>query len=327
MEQFAVIHIEKSKGNLTGLGSHIDRTRIPKNADPAKQKLNEHLVGKDKLTAEVNARITSAGCKVRADSVKALSIVLTGSHERMKEIEIDPKQLKAWKEENLKYLTETFGGANIMRFSLHMDERTPHIHAVITPITKDGRLTAKEVVGGPKGLVKLQDEYAKRMEQFGLKRGLENSPATHEDVREYYARVNNPTGKLQRELQIPEKGTFEKKEDYKKRVIVELTPFVEELHHLRRLNANSSERASQAEKVAEIAIKRGKESIVSAGKMLSSGVAKEIKAINEKLKEIGLAVQGKTNPETKSIDWELKEHVQPLKKEESITTKTTKIKM
>ena len=117
MEQFAVFHLEKGKGNLSGLGSHIDRTRIPKNADPEKQILNEHLFGKETLTKDINKRIAEAGSKVRADSVKALSIVLTGSHERMKEIEGNSKMLKAWKEENLKFLVERFGEKNLMRFS------------------------------------------------------------------------------------------------------------------------------------------------------------------------------------------------------------------
>ena len=35
---------------------------------------------------------------------------------------------------------------NIVRFTLHMDERTPHIHWVFVPITEDGRLSAKEIL-------------------------------------------------------------------------------------------------------------------------------------------------------------------------------------
>lgn len=313
MEQFAVFHLEKGKGNLSGLGSHIDRTRIPKNADPEKQILNEHLFGKETLTKDINKRIAEAGSKVRADSVKALSIVLTGSHERMKEIEGNSKMLKAWKEENLKFLVERFGEKNLMRFSLHMDERTPHIHAVLVPITNDGRLNAKEIVGGPKGLKELQDQYAKRMEQFGLKRGLENSAAKHEDVREYYARVNNPTGKLERDFSIPEREVFESNKTYRERIAKELTPFIEELHQLRRKSGNEKERAAQAEKKAETALKLGRKAVMEEK-------AKVVAEINAELKKQGLLA--KPNIEDGKIVWSIenlpiskpKENLQKLPK-------------
>jgi len=40
-----------------------------------------------------------------------------------------------------------------------MDEKSPHMHLCFTPITEDGRLSAKEVVGDRNGLIKWQDDY------------------------------------------------------------------------------------------------------------------------------------------------------------------------
>ncbi len=40
-----------------------------------------------------------------------------------------------------------------------MDEKTPHMHYGVVPITDDGRLSAKEVVGNKKALTAFQDRF------------------------------------------------------------------------------------------------------------------------------------------------------------------------
>ena len=40
-----------------------------------------------------------------------------------------------------------------------MDEKTPHMHLCFVPITEDGRLSAKDIVGNKKKLTQWQDEY------------------------------------------------------------------------------------------------------------------------------------------------------------------------
>src|SRR6056297_1375030 len=123
-KQFAVLHIEKGSGNATRLGSHIERKHQPPNANPEKAHLNQHsIAGNETLNKDIDSRIKQAGAKVRKNSVKHLNIVLTGSHERMKEIEKDPERLQKWIEDNYKFLTEKYGKENIMRLSLHRDER------------------------------------------------------------------------------------------------------------------------------------------------------------------------------------------------------------
>ena len=44
-----------------------------------------------------------------------------------------------------------------------MDEKTPHLHLCFVPLTADGRLSAKEIVGNRKNLVKWQDEFWQHM--------------------------------------------------------------------------------------------------------------------------------------------------------------------
>lgn len=206
---FAVLHIEKgTAGKAGGLGAHIDRTKRVPNADPARQHLNFYVrpnfeagtidiyktrSGQD-LQTRINNRIKS-GYKgktaIRKDAVTHLNIVLTGSHEEMTTIGNDPKRLKNWATENYKFIAKQYGLNNIVEFSIHMEERTPHAHCVVVPLTKDGRLSAKEVMGDRRKMSKLQDDYGKLMdEHFGLKRGIKGSQATHDSIQEYYGRID-----------------------------------------------------------------------------------------------------------------------------------------
>lgn len=231
-KQFAVLHIEKGSGNATRLGSHIERKFNPSNADPQKRDLNKDIVtGSNNLNQDIDNRIEQSGAKVRKNSVKHLNIVLTGSHEKMKEIEGDPKRLQRWIDDNYRFLKEKYGKKNIMRLSLHRDERTPHLHAVVTPITKDGRLSAKQIVGNKNDLQRLQDDYAKRMEQHELSRGVKGSRATHDSIQEYYARIQNP---VQANVNIPRKKTFESREAYERRVKQAIEPIIYESKHNRQ---------------------------------------------------------------------------------------------
>ena len=88
-----------------------------------------------------------------------------------------------------KICIEEFGKENIVRFVLHRDEKTPHLHVVTVNLTKDGRLSAKEILGNPKAMQERQDRYAEQMKSFGLERGLKNTGIDHEDAKAFYARM------------------------------------------------------------------------------------------------------------------------------------------
>ncbi len=47
-----------------------------------------------------------------------------------------------WAEHCLAFLEKIFGRENILRVDLHLDERVPHVHAIVVPITPEGRLSA-----------------------------------------------------------------------------------------------------------------------------------------------------------------------------------------
>lgn len=70
-----------------------------------------------------------------------------------------------------------FGEENVVSFIVHLDELNPHAHAVIVPITKDGRLSAKDMFGGNDmnqartRMRELHSRLAEVNEKYGLERG------------------------------------------------------------------------------------------------------------------------------------------------------------
>ena len=131
------IQFNKAKGSAdTGASDHIERKTIPKNADPTRTCLNRELVefpdGVTNRTEAINHRIRTAGIKrkITPDQVRAIRIVLSGTHEDMMKVQ-DEGRLNEWCADNLQWLHRTFGRENTVSAVLHMDEHTPHIHATV----------------------------------------------------------------------------------------------------------------------------------------------------------------------------------------------------
>ena len=195
---FCTLHFQKATQPIRGnLGNHIDR--IPgkeysyRHADLSLTKNNKALradynkyVSKPYNEA-IKARVEDGykGKKaLRKDAIYSVNTMLTGSHDELTEIASDPKKLNAWIKANLEWCETTFGRDNIVRFNVHLDEKTPHIHCVWCPITEDGRLSAQEWIGNSKKLEALQSSYAEKMKPFGLERGI-SSDKKHVDTEEW----------------------------------------------------------------------------------------------------------------------------------------------
>lgn len=216
---YAVLHLEKGSSSGGSLGNHIDRVEGKeysyKNADPSKRNLNHnHNVNKYtqmSFNHAIESRIKDgykSNRKLRTDAVKYCKVILSGSHEDMVKINSQKGGMNSWFHKNLEFAKKQWGAENIVRFVLHRDEKTPHIHCVFVPVTENGRLSAREIIGNKKKLESLQDAYAIEMKEFGLKRGMRGSGQKHENVSEYYARINNTKNPV----------TSEQIEEYQKEV-------------------------------------------------------------------------------------------------------------
>jgi len=193
---YAVLHIKKFKSGSGAIGAHIDRKTSPANVIKEKSHLNRELIPSrtGDFRKDVDLRIsegysmktkTGKPRKLRSDAVKSVGLILSGSHERMKELEAEGK-LDEWIQANFDYALERFGKENLIRFTVHLDEKTPHIHCVFVPIHK-GNLRFKAFFDGKKDLEKEQTIYAEKMAKFGLNRGKRQSPKRQLTTKEYYA--------------------------------------------------------------------------------------------------------------------------------------------
>jgi hypothetical protein len=209
---YAICRVAKIKTAQAGAAktAHNYRQRETPNADTERKPLNREYVN----TAERNywelatERIQEARAKVRYDSVRGVEVLLTASPEAFpRQADGTPNDWHGsqWAEANIAFLKAKFGEQNVVSCTLHQDELTPHFHAVVVPLTADGRLSAKDVFN-PKTLRALQTEYAEAMKPFGMERGVEHSRAKHEVMRHVYGAQERSRGKLA-ELSKPEPAT------------------------------------------------------------------------------------------------------------------------
>ena len=167
MANYAIMRIEKRKLASVGrIGKHNERLKSEYKSnpdiDPAKKDLNYHLI--EPRTSYRNAvlkRIEEVGARRRKDSVVMQDCFIGATPEWI--IPKPPEEQEQYFRHALAFFEEKIGKENIVSAVVHMDEKTPHMHLCFVPITKDGRLSSKEIIGGPKGLIKWQDEFYEHM--------------------------------------------------------------------------------------------------------------------------------------------------------------------
>ena len=79
---------------------------------------------------------------------------------------------------------------------MHLDENTPHIHAVIVPVVAE-KLNCRALLGDREKMREMQSSFAKAMEGLGLERGIMHSKARHVPIRQFYSRVNHAQGEAE----------------------------------------------------------------------------------------------------------------------------------
>ena len=191
---FCTIGVSKQKGGSVGAsGRHNDRERDTPNADPERSHLNRVLIGDERNVKDIVSEIIDAhGGKPRRDSVEAVELMLSASHEWFldRDGEISQEKVDQFCEQAMKFLRDRKNCGVCAKAVLHMDERTPHIHAHMVPLTEDGRLSATHFLDGREKMKQLHTRYASYMEEIGLERGREGSRATHQRVKQFYASVS-----------------------------------------------------------------------------------------------------------------------------------------
>ena len=165
--QYAILRFAKYKGPEIGhIEAHNERTKEKYASNPdvdtSRSHLNFHIVQPErKYRAEAERQIAQAKCRTRKDSVRMVEALVTASPEFFKGKKA--AEIRAFFEEAVHFIEKHQSKDTIISAVVHMDEKTPHMHLSFVPLTADGRLSAKDIVGNKKKLIWWQDEFWKHM--------------------------------------------------------------------------------------------------------------------------------------------------------------------
>lgn len=296
---YVVLHIDKAPGNEAAMTAHIARTHMPPNAVPELTYLNEELVefpeGVADRTEAINYRLDHAGLtrKIGTNQVRAIRIMLTGSHDDMKRIAAEGR-IKEWCADNLDWLRKTYGEDNVVSAVLHLDESPPHIHAAVVPIvtgerrkvrekkpdepgkrkyrkksTARPRLCADDVMTRVK-LKGYQDSYAAAMAKYGLQRGIDGSEARHVTTQEFYRNAIAWQQNLQDNI-----GELLKIEAEKRQAVEQLTQQEREARfdYERAAERKQQKTAELGKTEAELKTVKFKDAAAEAGSAIMDGIS------------------------------------------------------
>jgi len=182
----------------------------------------KYVKGFDELTKEYKKEHDERMSVMRADRKKryhemlnsskncvADELVMTASHGFFKDM--NREQIKEWADTCMEFVYNDLGykKEQILHATVHLDEKTPHIHCVVVPLVKkyDKRtnterytISKKQYIKDKIQLSQLQDKYHKRLTEKGydLERGIKGSDSEHIKIKEY----KKMTKKLNQELNV-----------------------------------------------------------------------------------------------------------------------------
>lgn len=191
---YAVLHMQKMKGPaIKGMQIHNQRekeSRTNEDIDPERSALNYDVLHDQKvdykkmIDREIEKRYTGKRA-VRKDAVKLCSFMITSDKPFFDKL--SPEDEKRFFEKSVEFLQNRYGKENIVYASVHKDEKTPHMHVGMVPITNEGKLSAKEFFGQRSELQSLQTDFHHHVKELGfdLERGEKGSDRKHIETQKF----------------------------------------------------------------------------------------------------------------------------------------------
>lgn len=187
---YCVVHMQKMKMSACGgIQSHINREHESKtnaDIDYERTKDNYDFISTSNLKEDIRLTIediVKPQKAVRKDAVVCCNFIITSDYETM--LRMDPEEQKQFFEDATQFFGARYGFEKIMYANVHMDERTPHLHLGLVPITEDKRLSAKTLFT-PLELKELQTAFFEYVGvRYGLDRGVEGSTNKHIEMQRY----------------------------------------------------------------------------------------------------------------------------------------------
>lgn len=208
--------------------------------------------------------------RVTAISNRAVMVVFGGNRERMREMAFGSQVLNEYEETNghlvrqpeieqwakdiYGFVCREFGEENVASFIVHLDETGPHAHCVFVPLTADGRLCSKEVLGGKNKIEArqhmrdLHTRLAEVNRKYGLDRGddIQVTGARHRSTAEYNRDLHRENTRL--ETLISDKsGQLSQLEEQIKKAETRVKGLTTMITNLERLEVELNDEIAQLE--------------------------------------------------------------------------------
>lgn len=118
------------------------------------------------------------------------------------------KDIEDWAKDIYRFACDKWGEDNIVGFYVHLDEKNPHIHCTLLPITQQNKFSYKELFAGSdknafrERTIQLHNELAVVNKKWGLGRGFSKTVtgARHRSTEEYRAELHKECNDLETEI-------------------------------------------------------------------------------------------------------------------------------
>lgn len=198
---YCIMRIEKRKRqDIGGLQRENNRTATEYNnrVEPGMDILNVDLLHSDNWMQDIQQEIDRAGARTRSNSVVALDTIYTASSEFF--TDKSNTENDTFFRDCLRFHQQHFG--HVISAVIHYDETTAHMHVISVPLTRDGRLSARDVVGNRTQMRRIQTEFYEQVGRgYGLERGVQqDGPEKREHITAQEHRLREVKQETQREL-------------------------------------------------------------------------------------------------------------------------------
>lgn len=288
---FCIMRTEKrKKSDLGGIQKENTRTATEYNnrVAPGMDIFNVTLKESNNWLQDINREIQAAGAKARSNSVMALDTIYTASPEFFQE-RTNAENDRFFRD-CLKFHESHFG--HIISAVVHYDETTPHLHVISVPLTKDGQLSARDVIGNKSKMSKTQDSFFEQVGRgYGLERGVhmdgqekkQHISAQEHELREIKQKIAREQERLEA-IEHSEETARTRAQEYKK-TAAELQKQIQVLQEERNKQHKSLLLLTEAKHKAQKEVK-GLNYTLQKEKAEFEAITADIKQVSKDLKEI-----------------------------------------
>lgn len=188
---YGIVRVQKFKaGSVKGIEIHDkrdkDHSHTNKEIDWNRSKSNYDLnMVEGTFRQAIKKRIEELDLPkaVRKDAVVMAQVLVTSDKTFFDKL--SPEETKQFFKQSYDFLKERYGEKNVISATVHMDEKTPHMHFNFVPVTDDGRLSAKSILNRM-DLIKQHDDFYKEVgKDWGLSRGEKEGYKKHIETADF----------------------------------------------------------------------------------------------------------------------------------------------